>query len=81
MGFIKEQIRAIKQKDPSITSTIEVFLYPCFKTLIYYKVAHYFYNKKHYLLARYISEKAKRVSSWFKTHSPYFMDILPERKI
>lgn len=60
MGFIKEQIRAIKQKDPSITSTIEVFLYPCFKTLIYYKVAHYFYNKKHYLLARYISEKAKR---------------------
>lgn len=60
MGFIKEQIKAIKEKDPAITSTIEVFLYPCFKALIYYKISHYFYNKKHYLIARYISEKAKR---------------------
>lgn len=60
MGFIKELIRAIKQKDPAITSTIEVFIYPCFKALIYYKISHYFYIKKHYLIARYISEKAKR---------------------
>ena len=60
MGFIKEQIKAIKEKDPAITSTIEVFLYPCFKAMIYYKIAHYLYNKKHYLIARYISEKAKR---------------------
>ena len=60
MGFIKEQIKAIKEKDPAITSTIEVFLYPCFKALIYYKTSHYFYKKKHYLIARYISEKAKK---------------------
>ncbi|MCI9063123.1 MAG: serine O-acetyltransferase [Clostridia bacterium] len=60
MGFIKEQIKAIKEKDPAITSTIEVFLYPCFKALIYYKIAHKLYNKKHFLMARYISEKAKR---------------------
>ena len=60
MDFIKEQIKAIKEKDPAITSTIEVFLYPCFKALIYYKIAHYFYKKKHYFIARYISEKAKR---------------------
>ena len=60
MGFIKEEIKAIKQKDPAITSSVEVLLYPCFKALIYYKISHYFYNKKHYLIARYISEKAKR---------------------
>lgn len=60
MIFLKEIIRVIKQKDPAITSTIEVFLYPCFKVLIYYKIAHYLYNKKQYFFARYLSEKAKR---------------------
>ena len=60
MIFLKEIIRVIKQKDPAITSTIEVFLYPCFKVLIYYKIAHYLYNKKQYFFARYLCEKAKR---------------------
>lgn len=60
MGYIKEQIKVIKERDPAIRSTIEVLLYPTFKALIYYKIAHYFYSKKRYLIARYISEKAKR---------------------
>ena len=60
MKYIKEQIKLIKEKDPAITNTLEVFLYPSFKALIYYKISHYLYNKKHYILARYISEKAKR---------------------
>ena len=60
MGYIKEQIKVIRERDPAITSSLEVFLYPSFKALIYYKISHYFYNKKHYILARYISEKAKR---------------------
>ncbi len=60
MGYIKEQIKIIKERDPAIESTMEVLLYPSFKALIYYKIAHYFYKKKRYLIARYISEKAKR---------------------
>lgn len=60
MGFIKEQIKTIKEKDPTVTCSVEVFLYPCFKALVYYKISHYLYKKKHYLMARYISEKAKR---------------------
>ena len=60
MNFIKEQINTIKEKDPAITSNLEVLLYPCFKAILYYKISHYFYNKKHFLIARYISEKAKR---------------------
>ena len=35
-------------------------LCPTFKALLYYKISHYFYIKKHFLIARYISEKAKR---------------------
>ena len=60
MNFIKEQIDTIKEKDPAITSNLEVLLYPCFKAIIYYKISHYFYNKKRFFIARYISEKAKR---------------------
>lgn len=60
MKYILEQIKVIRDKDPAITSDWEVFLYPSFKVLIYYKIAHYFYIKKHYLIARYISERAKR---------------------
>ena len=60
MNFIKEQIKAIKRNDPAISCTLEVLLYPCFKACIYYKISHYFYVKKHFFIARYISEKAKR---------------------
>lgn len=60
MGYIKEQIKAIRQKDPAINNMLEVFLYPCFKALLYYKISHYLYKKNHKLIARYISEKAKR---------------------
>lgn len=60
MKFIKEQIQTIKQNDPAIHSIFEVFLYPSFRVQIYYKIAKFFYNKKLFLIARLISEKAKR---------------------
>lgn len=60
MNFIKEQIKLIKQKDPAIKSTLEVFLYPSFRAQIYYKMSHFCYKHKHFFLARYLSEKAKR---------------------
>lgn len=58
--YIKEQIKTIKMRDPAITSSFEALLYPSFKALVYYKIAHYFYKKKHYLIARLLSERAKR---------------------
>lgn len=58
--FIKEQIAIIRKHDPAIMSNWEVFLYPSFKAIWRYRVAHYFYRKGHYLIARYLSEKAKR---------------------
>lgn len=60
MKFIKEQIKTIKEKDPAIKSSLEAILYPSFKAQVRHKVAQYFYNKKHYFIARYITEKTKR---------------------
>lgn len=60
MKFIRSQIDLIRKKDPAIKSLLEVFLYPSFKALVYYKISHFFYLKKRYFIARYLCERAKR---------------------
>lgn len=63
MGFInhiREEIKVIRERDPAIHSNMEVFLYPSFKVMIYYRMAHRLYLKKHYFLARWISQKGVR---------------------
>ncbi len=60
MHFIKEQIQTIRKNDPALHSILEVFLYPSFRAQIYHKIAKFFYQKKHYFIARYLSERAKR---------------------
>ena len=57
---IKEEIQVIRERDPAIHSNMEVFLYPSFKVMLYYRVAHKMYLKEHYFLARSISQKAAR---------------------
>ena len=58
--FMKEEKKAILKNDPAIKSKLEVYLYPSYKAMKYYKISNYFYKKKFYLLARLISEKSKR---------------------
>ncbi len=58
--FIKEEIKVIKERDPAIHSNMEVFLYPSFKAMIYYRLSHKLYKKKHYFWARLISQKGAR---------------------
>lgn len=60
LDYIKNEIKLIKDNDPSITSNFEALIHPCFKIKIYYKLSHYLYKKKHYFLSRLISEKGKR---------------------
>ena len=63
MGFIshiREEIELIKERDPAIHSNMEVFLYPSFKVMLYYRLAHKLYKKKHFFLARWISQKGAR---------------------
>lgn len=55
--FIKEEIQIIKERDPALRSTMEVFLYPSFKAMLRYRLAHKLYLKKHYFLARWISQR------------------------
>ena len=50
MGLIsnlKEEIRVIRERDPAIHSSMEVFLYPSFKVMLHYRLAHKLYLKKH----------------------------------
>ena len=60
MYFIREQIRLIRERDPAIHSDAEVFLYPSFWAIFWYRISHRLYLKKHYFLARWISQRAAR---------------------
>lgn len=57
---IKEEIAIIKARDPAMHSDWEVFLYPSFRAILSYRVAHKLYLKKHYFLARWISQRSAR---------------------
>lgn len=58
--MIKEEIAIIRDRDPAIKSDMEVFLYPSFKAIIKYRKAHKLYLKKHYFLARWVSQRCAR---------------------
>ena len=63
MGFvkyIKEEMRIIKERDPAIRTSFEVFLYPSFKAILCFRLAHGLYRRKHYFLARWISQRTAR---------------------
>lgn len=60
ISYVKEEIQVIRERDPAIKSNLEVFLYPSFKAILRYRLAHRLYKKKHYFLARWISQKAVR---------------------
>lgn len=58
--YVKEEIKLIRERDPAIHSNMEVFLYPSFKVMLYYRIAHKLYMKNHFFLARWISQKGVR---------------------
>ena len=60
ISYIKEEIQVIRERDPAIKSNMEVFLYHSFKAILRYRVAHKLYLKKHYFLARWVSQRAVR---------------------
>lgn len=63
MGIIKniaEEIRIIRERDPAIHSSMEVFLYPSFKVMMHYRIAHRLYEKGHFFWARWVSQRGVR---------------------
>ncbi|MBE5879843.1 MAG: serine O-acetyltransferase [Lachnospiraceae bacterium] len=58
--LIKNEIAIVRERDPAIHSAWEVLLYPSFKVMLHYRLAHKLYERKMYFLARYISQRAVR---------------------
>lgn len=58
--YIKEEIKTIQDRDPAMKSSCEVFLYPSFKAIIWYRVANKLYKRGHYFCARWISQRTAR---------------------
>lgn len=56
--YIKEEIKVIKERDPAIKTTLEVFLYPSFHAILRYRFAHWLFTHKRYFLARWVSQRA-----------------------
>ncbi|HHT49364.1 MAG TPA: serine O-acetyltransferase [Firmicutes bacterium] len=55
--YLREGIKAVFQRDPAARSLWEVILcYPGFHALLAYRIAHWFYRHKLYLIARIISQ-------------------------
>lgn len=82
MGFIRnirEEIRIIRERDPAIHSALEVFLYPSFKVMLHYRLAHRLYQSGHYFLARWVSQRGVRktgieIHPGAKIGSGFFID-------
>ncbi len=63
MGLIKNirsEIKIIRERDPAIHSSMEVLLYPSFKVMMHYRLAHRLYVKGHFFWARYVSQRGVR---------------------
>ncbi len=60
LSYVREEVKVIRERDPAIKSNMEVFLYPSFKVILRYRIAHKLYRNKHFFLARWISQRAAR---------------------
>ena len=60
---LRDEIKAIKQKDPAARSTLEIFLcYPGFYALLMHRVSHWLWNHSLKLLARMNSNLARFIT-------------------
>ena len=58
---LKAEIQVVFERDPAARSIWEViFCYPGFHAIINHRIAHFFYRKRQYFLARFISH----ISRW-----------------
>lgn len=61
--YMKEDVEAVKERDPAATGTMEVLLlYPGLHAIWYYRVAHVFQTRNLKFIARAISQHAAKVT-------------------
>ena len=58
--YVKGEVKTIRDRDPAMRSSFEVFLYPSFKAILWYRIAHKLYLKEHYFFARWMSQRTAR---------------------
>ena len=63
MKLYREFLEVVKRNDPSLKNKLEVFLFPGFWAIVFYKFSRYFYLRKHYFWARFWMEVGKRLTS------------------
>ena len=60
IASVKEDVRSIRERDPAARSNFEVLmLYSGLHAVIWYRIAHRLYQKKHFFLARWVSQHAR----------------------
>lgn len=58
--LFNEEISTIQKRDPAARSPLEIILsYPGLHALIYFRLGHFFFNKKMFLVARLISQAGR----------------------
>lgn len=57
---IRNEIKIIMERDPSMKSKLEALLYPSFHAILHYRLAHFLYRKRFFFLARMISQWSAR---------------------
>lgn len=60
ISYIKAEAKVIRERDPAIKSNLEIILYPGFRAVLCYRLAHKLYLRKHFFIARWISQRAAR---------------------
>lgn len=60
ISYVKAEVKVIRERDPAIKSNLEIILYPGFRAVLYYRLAHKLYLRKHFFIARWISQRAAR---------------------
>ena len=59
MGLL-DDARNIQRKDPAARTVLEVILlYPGFHILVYHRLAHWLYQRGHFFLARWVSQRGR----------------------
>jgi len=60
ISYLKEEVAAIKKRDPAARSTPEVLLcYPGLHAILFYRISHWLWIKKLYLPGRLVSHTAR----------------------
>lgn len=60
---IQDDIRAFQERDPAAKGALAIFFtYPGFHALVWHRLAHWFWQRKFYFIARFISNFARWVT-------------------